>query len=184
MDYNFFITNPNSKKDLNILNSNSNMFFTSLKITFGGENIRFNKAILILALFAVILSAAAVSATDGAGDVIADKLTDSTEGEDIDVSGSVNLTNSLDVDDDETDDDEDLDDSDDEELDDNQTTYGGDLDIAYSSYSPDEKNPNETAVNKENNDKVSVDSTATGNPLIVLLASMAIIGTGFIRTRK
>ncbi len=133
---------------------------------------KFNKTILAaLALFAVILSATAVSAIDGGGDVIGvDKYADSTDGEDpVDVSDSVNLSNSLDIDDE-------------------------DFDLGDNPYHHGAKMPNEKAMDEEateanaageNNDaKISVGSTATGNPLIVLLAAMTLAGTGLIRNRK
>lgn len=128
---------------------------------------RFNKTILtIFALFAVILSAAAVSAIDDAGDGnVPDEYADSTDGEDpIDVSDSVNLFNSLDISD--------------EDLDTGDDTYSN------SEKTPDEEPSAPTAAGEDGNSKVSAGSTAAGNPLTALLTAIAITGTGFIRSRK
>lgn len=145
---------------------------------------RFNKGILaILALFVVILSATAVSAIDDAGDVIAaDEGSDDTD--------VVDDTDETDEGDDEATDEE-ADDEVDDEVDD-------DLEVGDNPYRHGEKTPNEKAMDSEanaadaagasaknpENAKVAAGSTATGNPLLVLAAAMAIIGTGFIRTRK
>lgn len=146
--------------------------------------LRFNKALLaMLALFVVILSATAVSAIDDAGDVIA--ADEETEGAD-----TVDNTDTGDATDDGTDD------ATDDGTDD--TTDYEDLNVGDNPYRHGEKTPNEKGIDEEaatanasgeNNDnvknaKVSAGSTATGNPLVALLAAVAIVGTGFIRSRK
>lgn len=108
-------------------------------------------------LFVVILSATAVSAIDNAGDFVADEFANSTDGADpIDVSDSVDLDNPLDVPD---------------NGDDNETT--GEAEVATAN-----------AAGGDDNSKIPVGSKPTGNPLVVLLTAIAIVGAGFIRNRK
>lgn len=148
--------------------------------------LRFNKGLLaILTLFVIIMSATAVSAIDDTSDVVG--VDDVDNGDLDDIENDEGDDTLYDGDDDGADDAENGDEDGDE-----------DLDVGDNPYRHGEKTPNEKALEedmaaanaagsddaKQHQSSAKVDTSATGNPVVVLLAAMAIIGTGLIRSRK
>ena len=150
---------------------------------------KLNKTVLaILALFVVIMGATAVSAIDDTCDVVA-----ADEADDGDANPTEVTTTG--------------DESDDNPYHNGEKTpnekaideeaENADLDVGDNPYRHGEKTPNEKAFDEEadnlkaagsddapQSSSTQVGSSATGNPLAVLLAAMVIIGTGFVRSRK
>lgn len=134
---------------------------------FGGENVKFNKKLLVLlAVFMLILSAGAVSAEDAAADA------DDGSGDDASpMAGADDATDDgAEEGDDETDDE-----IDDEEF--NETEDGMLLDASYAegSASDSASAPATSASNLEKN--------AAGNPIFVLLVAIAGIGLTTLKRR-